>query len=356
MAQQHIRRQFFQELWCHKPKTLKSQSDPHYAPNYHTPSRQSKTNSLPVLNPHPTPKPNEKRNMDNRPAWLVHQNNDQGNSVTFDIEEDRNNDYTKKRRLWVISAQIFISNTNKPMPLDLDNGLPVICLQFGRSAKQEISFGCHVDTCAAMNTGNLLVHKWIMTSFPHIVAEYLEYNDTESFNPIQLLCAVEDEQRNNSRDDNKGKLTAIVRYWTQYKNKDGSREVISFGLGEDIAANSLLGLPTLKRWKALIDLEDESLIARSIQTTFKMESKPSKPGLPANVTFYEKDFKRPPPTPDSRGIVALTQTDLGSQESSAITDNSRRDQWQQISSMQSSITTDTNQGEYAQRVVRLNLE
>ena len=178
-----------------------------------------------------------------------------------------------------------------------------------------------------MNTGNLLVHKWIMASFPHIVAEYLEYNDAEAFNPIQLLCAVEDEQRGNNRNDNKGKLTAIVRYWTQYKNRDGSREVISFGLGEDITANSLLGLPTLKRWKALIDLEAESLIARSIQTTFKMESKPSKPGLPANVIFYEKDFKRPPPTPDSRGMVALTHTAPGSQESSGITDNSRRDQW-----------------------------
>ena len=64
-----------------------------------------------------------------------------------------------------------------------------------------------------MNTGNLLVHKWIMASFPHIVAEYLEYNDAEAFNPIQLLCAVEDEHRDNNRKDNKGKLSAIVRYW-----------------------------------------------------------------------------------------------------------------------------------------------
>ena len=60
----------------------------------------------------------------------------------------------KKKNESVINAIKLLA----PMPLDVDNGLPGIKLWFGRSAQQEEGFMCHMDTCAAMNTGNLLVH------------------------------------------------------------------------------------------------------------------------------------------------------------------------------------------------------
>ena len=64
-----------------------------------------------------------------------------------------------------------------PMPLDVDNSLPVIELWFGNNEKNEVGFICHTDTCAVMNTGNLEVHKWCMTSHPHLVAEYIHFDD-----------------------------------------------------------------------------------------------------------------------------------------------------------------------------------
>ena len=45
------------------------------------------------------------------------------------------------------------------MPLDVDNGRPGIELLFGTSPANEMSFIYHMDTCAAMNTENLTVHK-----------------------------------------------------------------------------------------------------------------------------------------------------------------------------------------------------
>ena len=51
------------------------------------------------------------------------------------------------------------SNYVPPMPLDVDNGLPGIELWFGDTEKGEVGVLCHLDTCAAMSTGNLRVYK-----------------------------------------------------------------------------------------------------------------------------------------------------------------------------------------------------
>ena len=58
------------------------------------------------------------------------------------------------------------------------------------------------------------VHQWLMTTYPEIVAEYIQFDDSDPFQPLQLECAVSDL---SAVEDNHGKLTAIVRYWTQYK-------------------------------------------------------------------------------------------------------------------------------------------
>ena len=45
------------------------------------------------------------------------------------------------------------------MPIDVDNGLTGIELYFGREEANEVGMLCHMDTCAAMNTGNLAVQQ-----------------------------------------------------------------------------------------------------------------------------------------------------------------------------------------------------
>ena len=54
--------------------------------------------------------------------------------------------------------------------------------------------------------------EWIMTTYPEIVAEYIQYDDNNPFEPIQLSCAVQDL---NTVQAEHGKLTVIVHYWTQ---------------------------------------------------------------------------------------------------------------------------------------------
>ena len=99
----------------------------------------------------------------------------------------------KNGRLFVTSGRVLVSTLaakGAPMPLDVDNGLPGIEMRLGTTDDTEVTFICHVDTCAAMSTGNLQIHEWIMTTYPEIVAEYIRYDDNNPFEPIQFSCAV----------------------------------------------------------------------------------------------------------------------------------------------------------------------
>jgi len=84
---------------------------------------------------------------------------------------------------------------------------------------------------------------------PPIVAEYTQYVDTKPREPIRLAVALKDL---DGCEITENKLTAVVRYWTPYFDSDGKRTrmVISFGLGESIVVNSIVGLPFLAHCKA----------------------------------------------------------------------------------------------------------
>ena len=88
-----------------------------------------------------------------------------------------------------------------------------------------MGFLCHMNTCAAMNIGNLGVHQWLVSTHPHLVTEYIQFNDLDPFEPLRLHCAVADLNRTEIMH---GKLTAIVCYWLRYKN-DGSNVIYHLG-------------------------------------------------------------------------------------------------------------------------------
>ena len=98
------------------------------------------------------------------------------------------------------------SLTCRNMPLSLDDDLPAVVLRFGTSSDNEVPFACHLDTCAAMNTGSLHLHQWIITNNMHIVDSYEQYDNDNPFNPITLDYAVP----SSDSDKVANKLTAVV--------------------------------------------------------------------------------------------------------------------------------------------------
>ena len=152
-----------------------------------------------------------------------------------------------------------------PMSLDVNNGSHGIELWFGDNEKNEVGFIWYMDTCAAMNMGNLAVYKWLMMTHPHLVVEYMQFDDCWSVEPLQLHCAVEDLVQTQSVHTN---LTTIVRYWLRYK-QDEKQIILSFGLEYSVTVNSIVGIPTIESWRILLSFESHELIACGITTKFR---------------------------------------------------------------------------------------
>ena len=107
-------------------------------------------------------------------------------------------------------------------------------MRFGTTYDNEIIFLCHLDSCAGMNTANLLLHQWMITNHPEIVVSYEEYTDSNLFMPLKLNCAIPKNEDTNNCD---GQLTAVATYRTRYMLPNGNHVTIIFGLGKDIQFN-----------------------------------------------------------------------------------------------------------------------
>lgn len=113
----------------------------------------------------------------------------------------------------------------------------------------------------------------------------------------------------------KNKLTAVVRYWTPYLDRNGNHQVISFGLGESIAVNSIVVLPLLMDWEASICFKSNCLSSVLLQHRY-YES--TKVGVPTGETFTTKDFVRPEPI----ASISILMTNV---DSIGINDSSRHE-------------------------------
>ena len=72
------------------------------------------------------------------------------------------------------------------MPLDIDNGLPIIHMRFGTSGTNKSTFCTHVDSCAGMDVVNLKLQLWIITTNPENLGSYIQFDAVNPFYPICL--------------------------------------------------------------------------------------------------------------------------------------------------------------------------
>lgn len=215
---------------------------------------------------------------------------------------------SKKHRAFVCRLRILkvsppSASAIRPMPLECDSNLPAVLIRLGIDDDSEVQVTFNLDTCAGMNTGNLRIHQYLITHYPQCVESYEEYNDENPFTPIALEGVTTDSS--TATDFQSGKLTALVRYRTRYQEANGKRQILSFGLGDSVAVNGLIGLPTLRAWKMVIDLEAGVAYSKSMCLKWKMEFNDAARGLPEDVHFEKSDFIRPS-VPTSDGTVLAT--------------------------------------------------
>ena len=176
------------------------------------------------------------------------------------------------------------------MSLNLDNTLPSTVFRFASTDENEIQFSFHIDSCAAMNTANYLLNMWIIITYPEIVHSYEHCADVSLLQPIPLDCII--PTADAALDKNR--LTAVVTYYTRYVGCDGNTLKFSFGLGESIAVNDIIGLPTIRKWRLALDVDANCASSKFLDVYFDLNFQRAASGIPTGVTFTASDSVRPP--------------------------------------------------------------
>lgn len=124
-----------------------------------------------------------------------------------------------------------------------------------------------IDSSAGLNTRNLAVHQWAATTYPHIVKRWIEFDDKDEFGLLALNYAIYDVKNIES---NTGKLIATVTYYIWYKFIDKLPNILSFGLGEEIAVNAIVVKVTLKEWTRCIYFVTYTFTSEELMLLFDM--------------------------------------------------------------------------------------
>ena len=224
------------------------------------------------------------------PAWITRKS-PYGPTPTADSSK-------KRVRLATITVKLLQHTASpsprpKPFPIRVDNQLPTITIDLGTTTSCPVSLDCLYDTCAAVSTGNLTFHRWIITTYPELVHSYEEFDDAHPFEAIKLVGAISDPA--NFTEEAHGKLTAIVRYHMPYTDRESSPTALCIALGADVAVNTILGWPTITDFHIALRLDPPCQFFSSVlDQPFDYSRCEATSGLPPGVEFDpELDFVRP---------------------------------------------------------------
>ena len=112
----------------------------------------------------------------------------------------------------------------------------------------------------------------------------------------------------------------MVTYHTRYASTDGKQVSLSFGLGNEVAVNAIVGKPTLKAWKGCIDFSNDMFTSEVLRLSFAMEYKMADTGLPPTVMFDSTSFVRPKPNINIGAyVVSIDREDNSASTATSIT-------------------------------------
>ena len=108
---------------------------------------------------------------------------------------------------------------------------------------------------------------------------YKHFNDAQSFQPIESDCAVSNSESNK----NCNKLTTVATYKTRYFNSVGKQMTISFGFGEFVSVSLIIGLPTLREWKIVLDVDGGIPFSKLLNINFDLAFQHDTSGFPDGI-------------------------------------------------------------------------
>ena len=128
-----------------------------------------------------------------------------------------------------------------------------------------------------MNTGNTTYHQWVMSQYPSMVAEYIECVPNTDYDVVQILVAL--DLKGTSQPVDHGSMTAIIRYKTPYLIHNTDPLFLYFALGTDVALCNVLGIPCLLAISAVVDLVNDQLNCKELNSVVPLQLDPPGKGL-----------------------------------------------------------------------------
>ena len=177
-----------------------------------------------------------------------------------------------------------------PMPISIDNGLPVINYHVGSARSDENMIGALYDTGGSLNSGFLPFHLLIACNHPEWVAELIFFDGDNPFDPVKLQGALTDPKDYDA--SRHGLLTGLIRYKTPYRDTNGGRVYLSFALGNEVSTNALIGWATIRPQRMIADFGKMEVTSPVIREVFKLRDDGANLGLPHGVVFDPAEFQR----------------------------------------------------------------
>ena len=256
---------FWQKFWAHIPSTRERKCDP-----------------IPRL---PTP---PESNFDIHSKLI-------DSASSRNVLHHPNND--KRPRFQTIFARMTsISSTpKKPIHISFNNSLQSTNLHIGNLEDDKNRMRILVNTEAAMNTGSLDYHRWVMSQCPKMVEECVQCGKDTVYDVVHLLAAL--NIRDANQDVDHGKMTAVIRNKAPYIVKCRGPFILSFVLGHDVSLRCVLGLPTLLFIRTAINLLSGELAYTELDRTFPLTLDPPGKGLPDDAALNRCSSSIPPDVP-----------------------------------------------------------
>lgn len=205
---------------------------------------------------------------------------------------------SKKVRLYSMFVRILQHSASdltrvKPFPIRINNLMPAITFDLGTPPAPSVSLVCLYDTCAAVCSGNLLFHQWVITTYPELVHSFEQFDDSNPFEAIKLVGALKDPAEFDVAAH--GQLTAVVRYHLPYLTvPDESTAVLCLALGADVSVNTILGWPAIEDLGIDLRLKSEVFFSTTFNRSFPLGRVAAPCGIPDGVVFDPaRDFRRP---------------------------------------------------------------
>ena len=169
---------------------------------------------------------------------------------------------------YVTQMVLFATTELRRMPITSSNDLPHCFLVLGQS-RSSLLLSVLFDTIEALTIGYLPTHKKIMDNNPKAVHNFEEFDGPNPFDPIKLTGAITNTEDYDA--SKHGILSAVVGYFTPYRDTKGNRLLIPVALGMEMAVDTILGNTVINQWGMELKYNPPMITSHKLRETFELK-------------------------------------------------------------------------------------